>query len=276
MPGGATHFIDKDIVKLLILNEISSILVSPDGYARDRRSGGARVSETQKTILIIDKSFKAIELQDRLEARPWTRFLIETQPERAMTQIKAGPDVIFLNPRQLSIQDQVILDNWRRASDWLSSIPLFLLVDSNTVVSENLRQIADGEFRKPFSWSQLLDVAFQALDAPLRRNIRHGVEFTLEGSTDEGALFKGQALNISQSGIFFECDTRLEMGLAVTLHFLVHDRGGVFELEVCEVRAVVRRERSTESERTGYGAEFVDQTGEQQAQIDALLSAILA
>ncbi|MCA9524137.1 MAG: PilZ domain-containing protein [Myxococcales bacterium] len=234
------------------------------------------MSETQKTILIIDKSFKAIELQDRLEARPWTRFLIETQPERAMTQIKAGPDVIFLNPRQLSIQDQVILDNWRRSSDWLSTIPLYLLVDSNTVVSENLRQIADGEFRKPFSWSQLLDVAFQALDAPLRRNIRHDVEFTLEGSTDEGLLFKGRALNISQSGIFFESDNRLSLDALVTLHFLVHDRGGVFELEVCEVRAALRRHRTLDATRQGYGAEFIEQTHEQEAQIDALLSAILA
>lgn len=141
----------------------------------------------------------------------------------------------------------------RQIKEWNPHLKVVLLVNRRDEKLEQacLQSGCDAVLAKPIQEEELVQLTSRLLDLDLRRKVRMPVDLQAEIG-DQGMIFSGISVNMSNGGVFLRTTQKLSYGQLLRLRLRM--AGGDLHLQ----GRVVRHTYDSASGLHGVGIEFVD------------------
>lgn len=212
----------------------------------------------EKKILLVDNVKTILEREKTMLNRKDFMVYTATSGEEALEMhTRENMDAIIIDQHMPGISGLEVCKKIRNNDELrhVSLIIALLSVDEDAV-NRCISAGANACLKKPLIKDELLDTLARFLDVPRRQSIRIIVRIKIDAKVGSD-FFIANTVDVSSTGLLFECDRDLAVGDNVEASFFLPGKDGFKQIVTrCEIMRAVPAGNGSGQLR--YGVKFVD------------------
>lgn len=209
-----------------------------------------------KKILLVDNVSSILERERGLLDRAIFQIFTATSGQEALdVHKKEKADIIVMCLHMTGMDGDEVCRIIRRDEELKHvSIILATLLNDGKEIERCKLSGANDYIKKPIDGQELSIKIAKLLGIPARQAIRILIKVKIEGRLGS-EFFIANTVDVSVSGLLFECENDLSVGDSVEASFFLHGAAGFNRVIV---RSEVMRAARSETKMKRYGVKFVD------------------